>query len=271
MRKPKDIEINGKRLDIILEEHIHWLNEDIYGWESMHADLHDANLSGADLCGANLYGADLHDADLSGTNLYCADLHGADLRSADLSIAYLHDADLSGTNLYCADLHDADLCGANLYGANLRSADLYDANLHNTDLSGADLRGANLYGANLYAANLYGANLYGANGDLIQYRKGKILTESIIGYKKCKNNIIITLEIPRGAVVFSINGDKCRTNKARVIAIDGADRAYSFFNNTSYYIGDEFIIYNFDCEYNNECASGIHFFVNKERAIEYEY
>ena len=271
MRKPKDIEINGKRLDIILEEHIHWLNEDIYGWESMRADLHGTDLCGACLYGANLYATDLHDTDLSGADLCGANLYGADLRSTDLSIACLRDANLYGANLYCADLHDANLHGARLYNANLRSVDLHDANLRGADLSGADLRGANLYGANLYGTNLYGANLYGANGNLIQYRKGKILTESIIGYKKCKNNIIITLEIPRGAVVFSINGDKCRTNKARVIAIDGADRAYSFFNNTSYYIGDEFIIYNFDCEYNNECASGIHFFVNKERAIEYEY
>ena len=32
MRKPEDIVINGKTLDAILNEHRHWLKEDIEGW-----------------------------------------------------------------------------------------------------------------------------------------------------------------------------------------------------------------------------------------------
>jgi hypothetical protein len=50
---------------------------------------------------ADLHGADLHGADLRYADLYDADLHGADLRYADLH----------GANLY-----DACLCDANLSG-----------------------------------------------------------------------------------------------------------------------------------------------------------
>ena len=113
---------------------------------------------------------------------------------------------------------------------------------------------------------------------MIEYRKGKILTEDIIGYKVCRDfynieqpakRVIVTLKIPRGAIVFSINGCKCRTNRAKVIAIDGADRAYSTYKYMSYYVGDEFNVYNFNCEYNTECGAGIHFFMTLEEAFNY--
>jgi hypothetical protein len=108
-----------------------------------------------------------------------------------------------------------------------------------------------------------------AKGKLIEYRRGKVLTEDIIGYKKCRHDVIVTLLIPRGAIVFSINGEKCRTNRAKVIGIDGANRAYSEFNGMSYYVGDEFTIYDFNCVYNDSWGAGIHFFMSKEEAENY--
>ena len=83
-----------EELNKILEEHLHWLREDVEGWENMRADLSGANLSRADL-----YGANLSRADLSGANLSGADLSGADLSRANLSEANLYGADLSGANL----------------------------------------------------------------------------------------------------------------------------------------------------------------------------
>jgi uncharacterized protein YjbI with pentapeptide repeats len=296
MREPKDIKINGKTLDVILEEHEHWCNEDIEDWENMranlsYADLSCVNLRGANLYRANLHGADLHYADLRGADLNVADLNGAILHNTDLSGTFMSDAKLCDANLSCANLNHADLGRANLscaymHSANLSCADLseailYDAdlrytNLHGADLNYADLSNTNLQDANLGCADLREASLSNANlcsanisntkGSLIEYRKGKMLTEAIIGYKQCKNGIIVTLEIPRGAIVFSINGGRCRTNKAKVIAIDGSDRAFSQYKYMSYYINDEFTIYDFNCEYNQECAEGIHFFMTRKEA-----
>jgi uncharacterized protein YjbI with pentapeptide repeats len=183
---------------------------------------------------------------------------------ANLCDADLYNADLRGVNLSKADLSKADL-----YGANLRNADLRCANLKEADLRYANLYGANLRNADLRCANLKEADLRYAVGNLIEYRKGKILTQDILGYKKCKNGTIVTLKIPRGAIVFSINGYKCRTNKAKVINIDGADRAFSSYKHMSYYVGDEITIYDFNCEYNIECAEGIHFFMTREKAENY--
>ena len=43
-----------KELDKIIEQHQHWIHEDVDGWEEMSANLEGANLEGADLKGANL-------------------------------------------------------------------------------------------------------------------------------------------------------------------------------------------------------------------------
>ena len=208
--------------------------------------------------------SDLFKADLSG-----ADLSGVNLRGADLSCANLRDANLSCANLLDADLRCANLIGANLSSANLRGADLRGASLSGVNLSGADLRGASLSGVNLRDANLSGAILI----ETEQIRKGIKLTDNLIGWKKCKdksgNPVIVKLEMPRGAIVVSINNNKCRTDRAKVIEIIGADRAYSTYKFFSYYVGDEIEVFNFNCEYNSECAKGIHFFRSLEDAEKY--
>ncbi|XUR87678.1 Pentapeptide repeat family protein [Bilophila wadsworthia] len=62
--------------------------------------------------------ADLHEADLRGADLHEANLRWADLRGADLHEANLRWADLRGADLHEANLREADLRGADLYGAN---------------------------------------------------------------------------------------------------------------------------------------------------------
>ncbi|EED8353155.1 pentapeptide repeat-containing protein, partial [Salmonella enterica subsp. enterica serovar Florida] len=94
-------------LSKILEEHKVWITS--IRESGSRADLRDADLRDANLCGADLRDADLRDANLC----------GADLR----------DADLRGANLCDANLCDANLCGAGLCGAGLCGANLRDANL----------------------------------------------------------------------------------------------------------------------------------------------
>ncbi|HGP1844894.1 TPA: pentapeptide repeat-containing protein [Salmonella enterica] len=144
--------MNSADLSKILEEHKVWITS--MRESGSRANLRDADLRGADLCGANLRDANLRDANLCGANLRDADLRGANLRGADLCGANLRDADLRGANLRDADLRDADLRGANLRDADLRGADLCGANLCGANLRDADLRGANLRDADLRGADL---------------------------------------------------------------------------------------------------------------------
>ena len=159
-----------------------------------------------------------------------------------------------------ADLHNADL-----HNADLRSADMSYADLRSANMRYANMRYANIIGADLRSANMIDTNMRGAD----RLRKGIKLSEPIIGWKKCKNNVLVKLEIPRGAIVFSINNSKCRTDKAKVLEIIGGDRAYSKYNFFSYYVGDIIEIFDFNCQYNVECAEGIHFFRTREEAENY--
>ena len=175
-----------EELDKIVEQHQHWIHEDVDGWEDMRADLRDKNLSGLSLDGARL--------------------------------------------------------------------------------DGASLVGARLDRASLDRASLVGARLVGAE----KIRLGQILTEPMTGYKKTKEGMVITAEIPAGAIVFCINGKKCRTNRAKITDMAGHDVLHSQYDKSfEYRLGQEINIKDFNLMYNVECASGFHFFRTREEAENY--
>ena len=198
-------------------------------------------------------------ANLSGANLHCADLHGADLRCANLHCADLSGANLSGANLHCADLRDADLSGADLSGDDLSYASLSCADLSYADLSCANLQGTGLDGASLLETHL---------DEKERFRKGVILKKAMMGYKKLADGSICVLSIPKGAIVFCINGSKCRTNKAKVLEGGGVSRYDDEF---TYEKGKTYEIKDFDLAYNEECSAGIHFFKTRKEAEKYAY
>ena len=219
-------------------------------------------------------GADLRGADLRDANLGDANLGGAYLRGAYLRGAYLRDANLGGANLG----------GAYLVGADLRDAYLVGADLRDAYLVGADLRGANLRGANLRGAYLGGANLRGANLRDAYLRDAKELPfiplacpsdGEFIGWKKVENKLIQLL-IPCDARRSSATSNKCRCDKAKVISItdlDGSHPIESITNNSytqlTYIVGEYVFPDEFDEDRWNECSHGIHFFINKQEAINY--
>ena len=236
----------------ILKLHKAWINGEKHG---KRADLSGANLSRADLYRANLYRANL-----SGANLSRADLSGANLSGADLS-----GADLSGADLYRADLS----------GANLSRADLYRANLYRANLSGANLSRADLSGANLSGADLYRANLSGAEN--VPYTPMACPDEGeFTGWKKCKSDRIVKLKIPEYARRSSASRRKCRCDKAQVIEITSIDGKEKYTEAVSdrdagfvYKVGEMVSVDDF-CENRwEECAAGIHFFMNRKEAVDY--
>lgn len=152
------------------------------------------------------------------------------------------------------DLHDADLHCTDLHNANLSGSNLSNADLHNADLSNADLESTIL-------------------NEKEAIRKGKIINKKAFIYKKCRGKIV-KLELQIGSIVFSINNKKCRTNKAKVISIDGNKKkglkiASDYDNNFIYEVGKIIEVEDFNLMYNVECETGIHFFWTEEEANEY--
>ena len=198
---------------------------------------------------------------------------GADLRGADLRGADLRGANLRGANLRGANLRDANLCDADLCDANLCDADLCDANLCDANLCGANLCDAYLCGANLRDADLRGANLRDAKGCYLSCP-----TEgSFIGWKKASGHIV-KLRIPEDARRSSATGHKCRCDKAYVMEIQNMDGTKATEDtvrsdhdkNFVYTVGATVEVPDFDDNRWSECAPGIHFFIDRRAAVEYQ-
>lgn len=181
--------LTREELNKILEEHRHWVNEDCENWETMKADLCDANLRDADLCDANLCGA--------------------------------------------------DLCDANLCDAGLRNAKNVP----------------------------YIPMVCPEEGDFIGWKKAE----------GNENKVIVKLHIPSDAKRSSATTRKCRCSKAEVIAIynlDGTEAeettcVSNYDNSFIYEVGKTVEVTDFDEDRWNECAKGIHFFINRQEVINY--
>jgi uncharacterized protein YjbI with pentapeptide repeats len=275
--------ISKEELNEMLVKHELWLKNE--GGEQLN--LENVDLSDANLSDANLRNANLRNANLNNANLRNADLEYADLINANLGYADLRNTDLRNTDLEYADLEYADLENANLINANLRKANLEYANLNNANLGYADLECADLRNANLSCANLRYTDLRNAdliNADLeyvetnhstIGYHLACPEEGSFIGYKKA-NGCLVKLLILEDSKRSSATSMKCRCDKAKVLDIidlmtnEKIDRTKSDYDNEFFYeVGEIVQVDDFDEDRWNECATGIHFFMNKENAIKY--
>ena len=151
------------------------------------------------------------------------------------------------------------------------------ANLRWANLSWADLSGANLRGADLREANLRGANLSWAD---LRESKGAFVPMAcpsdgaFIGWKKCRDNLIVKLLIPEDARRLSGIGRKCRCDKAEVLEIQNLDgtnagtTAYSTYTRNFAYVVGQTVTPDSFCENRwQECSNGIHFFITREEAV----
>jgi uncharacterized protein YjbI with pentapeptide repeats len=255
--------MDQKKLDAIIDKHRKWLMGENGGERAnlMDANLTDANLADAVLMDANLTDANLTRANLTRTYLTRANLTRANLTRANLTDANLTDAYLTRANLTRANLTDANLADAVLMDANLTRANLTRANLTRTYLTRANLTRANLTDANLTDAVLVDAIMY----NLQCPEEG-----AFIGWKKCKNNIIVKLKITDDALRSSATSRKCRASKVEVLEIFGAKKAESGHRSGFFYeVGETIEINDFDTNRWNECSTGIHFFITKKEAEEY--
>ena len=98
---------------------------------------------------------------------------------------------------------------------------------------------------------------------------------SFIGYKKA-SGCLIELLILEDAKRSSATTAKCRCDKAKVLEIENIETnnlincvCSDYDINFIYRVGETIHVDNFDNDRWNECSTGIHFFINKENAINY--
>ena len=226
-----------------------------YDVGGLNRALSDAIRKGISLAEANLIGTNL-----SGMNLSGANLTGANLSSAILIGANLKDANLKNANLYRADLSWANLEGADLTNANLEYAILYSANLDGSFITGAKVHGANIFGAKNIPFIPLSCPSEGA----------------FTAWKKVDGYFLVKLQIPEDARRSSATTRNCRCDKAMVLDITSLDGEEHYnevvnynYTTTVYKVGEMVYPNSFDDYRWLECSTGIHFFINKEDAINY--
>ena len=113
-------------------------------------------------------------------------------------------------------------------------------------------------------------------------------TGSFVGFKKSRlyspdeteaQDVIVELEILTDARRSSATGRKCRCDKAKVLSVttlDGvavganAGTVHSSYDKLfEYRVGEIVTAPNFCKDRWEECAPGIHFFINRQEAVEY--
>lgn len=197
----------------------------------------------------------------------------ANLQYADLTCLNLSKTNLSYTNLFYANLACTVLSDVNLSNANLRCASFVCSHLNKVNFNGANLKTANFTYSVLTDVTF--DNAVGINDQCP--KEG-----SFIGWKKCKfinrnYPYIVKLEIPADAKRSSSTGKKCRCSKAKVLEIQNIDGTITEVDHVSsisrsydgvyYQMGEIVEPDSFDEEFWNECSHGIHFFMNREDAV----
>ncbi len=144
-------------------------------------------------------------------------------------------------------------------------------NLFATDLRKADLSYVNLDGADIGLAK-----------DIPFIPMACPDTGSFIAYKKARGKdsyVIVKLEITEDAKRSSALGRECRCSKAKVLAIENFDGTEAGITKCSSFRDDKFVysvgevveVADFDDNRWIECATGIHFFINRQEAVNYVY
>ena len=156
----------------------------------------------------------------------------------------------------------ADRRGADLRGADLRHADLQHVNLQRADLRSADLQNADLCYADLRSANL---DQLASDRLLIVPSVG-----SFVGWKSCRDRVIVKLLIPAEAKRSNATSRKCRASHVLVEEVFGSDVGVSMHDESVVYRPGHLVqCHEWEPDRWVECGGGIHFFITRSEAEAY--
>jgi hypothetical protein len=91
----------------------------------------------------------------------------------------------------------------------------------------------------------------------------------LIGWKKCRDDVMVNLRVPADAKRIGLSTGKCRAEYAEVLEVIGAEVGVSKQEKTFlYHVGETVRPDSFD-ESLITCSNGIHFFLTRKLAEEY--
>ena len=220
-------------------------------------------------------------------------------RKGDESISFVKASFDDSTDLSRLDLHNVDFTDAigeniNFSNANLMGSIFTGSRFEHVNFDSADLRKALLKNCDMRYANFHNADCRGTKfsctimecsnheGIIIDdatenYRMHCPEKGAFLGYKKCFNDLLVTLLIPADARRVCSTTRPCRCDKAKVINITSFDfkehykEAWSLCASTDfkYTLGEYVYPDSFNPDRWMESTHGIHFWMTPEEAMAY--
>ena len=211
--------------------------------------------------------------DLTYISMRTKKLEGMDFSRVDFS-----NSDFKNVNFRSCKFDNAKLQHTKFENCDLSGSSFAYANLFSTDLRTCDLSGSNFDGADFFAALLWEAKLDNLLvTDRTKFFRNYCPEEGyIFGYKKCFNERMVQLLIPKDAKRCSSTTNACRCDKARVVAITDVNKkeiykeAMSFVDpNFIYRLGEMVYADSYNEDRWHDSSHGIHFWMTFEEALNY--
>lgn len=263
--------ITEEEFNEMLDKHERWLRKEDGGEKLILTNCILENYSNI-IEKRNLKNAGFYNCDIN--NLRMSNCILEDATFVACKIKYLY---FSHCNFAYSLFVNCILSNNEFYNDNLSSCKFTESNLEKCSFENVNLSGANIEKCEL--RNIITDNrtsFYNLQcpeeGSFIGFKKAYIIDENY-----CEIPVIVKLEITEDSLRSSANSRKCRCSKAKVLSIsylDGtecndkiANSAYD--SSFTYKVGETLEIGNFNKDRWNECASGIHFFITREEAVNY--
>lgn len=249
-------EISQKELDNFLDNHELWLKNPSNSKNRLFLENYDLSF------------LEIKNRDLSRASFDKCNMSGMRIQNCDLSYTGFYNNKMNGIMFYVCNLNEAKIYSNDLFEGLFINCTLTNVKLTNTNLSGVGIKDCKL-------DNII-ANPFTSFYNLQCPEEG-----SFIGFKKAYINttpVIVKLQITEDSLRSSSTSRKCRCSKAKVLSIsylDGTEcpeetiACSQHDNNFVYKIGEILEIKDFNKDRWKECASGIHFFITREEAVNY--
>lgn len=268
--------IQGVTLKEIIDDHMTFLASN--GRRGNLADLSSAYISGVILPKyTNLSKANFNGATLNNVIANCCKFDNCSFRNANMLRCNFDDSSFSTSDLSYTKFEATSLCYTTILNATIINSNFYQCNLFAASFNNSNLEGTKFKICNLLRSHFCSVKNM-PNLPMACPTEG-----SFIGWKKVEHGYykyLIKLQIPASAKRSSAMSNKCRCSKAKVLGIYdlkgnklriSSVTNFAYCNETVYEVGKMVYPDSFDEDRMNECSNGIHFFINKQEAIDYAW
>ena len=268
--------ISQEELDNLLDNHELWLKNPLNDKNRLFLENY------------NLSFLEIKNRDLSDALFHKCDMRSMKIQNCDLSFTVFSNNNMNNITFSICNFNTTKFYSTNLSEGLFINCTLTNVKLTDTNLSGVEIKDCKL--DNIIANSF--TSFYNLQcpeeGSFIGFKKAYINTmpNKPIFIPSRGNNktdfpvlpVIVKLQITEDSLRSSSTSRKCRCSKAKVLSIsylDGTECsqdtiAFSGYNNDFVYkVGEILEIKDFNKDRWKECASGIHFFITREEAVNY--